>query len=416
MPGYCPASSCCLSPSPLGPPAISTKVGSQSSAANSWFFTVPGRITPGQRMTIGARYPPSQASPFWPLNGVIPPSGKLICSATLSVVNTTMVLLVWPISSIFCRTRPILSSICFMPASLTHQSLPPRSPTIASYFGDNTVTTCMRAGLYQTKNGLLVRRGSCGPGSRSPWRRFPRPPSSSVPVSAGPRRCSAGSPPFRQRTCRTGHCAVASDRSWSWIHSAGDLRNARDRRIAAWRRDGLLGGTLVDVGEAHLLHRVEVIEIAPVFLEAVRRRQRVGVISQVVLAELAGVVAEIEQELGDRRRAGPQIGGASRQLRRDHAGAHRIHAGEEGIAPGGAALHGDVVHEDRTLVPDAVDVRRLADHQAAVVDARLHPADVVAHDEEDVGLLLLRGRRRARHHDRHERSQQTEPDISGHTH
>src|SRR5262249_14245165 len=27
--------------------------------------------------------------------------------------------------------------------------------------------------------------------------------------------------------------------------------------------------------------------------------------------------------------------------------------------------------------------------QAAVVDARLHPADVVAHDEEDVGLLLL---------------------------
>src|SRR5262245_33742128 len=160
MPGYCPASSCCLSPSPLGPPAISTKVGSQSSAANSWFFTVPGRITPGQRMTIGARYPPSQASPFWPLNGVIPPSGKLICSAPLSVVKTTMVLLVWPISSIFCRTRPILSSICFMPASLTPQSFPPRSPTIASYFGDNTVTTCMRAGLYQTKNGLLVRRGS----------------------------------------------------------------------------------------------------------------------------------------------------------------------------------------------------------------------------------------------------------------
>ena len=30
---------------------------------------------------------------------------------------------------------------------------------------------------------------------------------------------------------------------------------------------------LVDVGEAHPLHRVEVIEVAPVFLEAVRRRQ-----------------------------------------------------------------------------------------------------------------------------------------------
>src|SRR6476469_5035074 len=47
-----------------------------------------------------------------------------------------------------------------MPASFTPQSLPPRSPTMASYFGDSTVTTCMRAGLYQTKNGLPVFFGS----------------------------------------------------------------------------------------------------------------------------------------------------------------------------------------------------------------------------------------------------------------
>src|SRR4029453_12978629 len=54
----------------------------------------------------------------------------------------------------------MLSSICFMPASLTPQSLPPGSPTMAMYLSDNTVVMCMRAGLYQTKNGLLVRRGS----------------------------------------------------------------------------------------------------------------------------------------------------------------------------------------------------------------------------------------------------------------
>src|SRR5215831_11164576 len=71
-----------------------------------------------------------------------------------------MVLLVWPISSTFCRTRPMLSSICFMPASLTPQSLPPCSPTIARYLSGSTVVTCMRAGLYQTKNGLLVFFGS----------------------------------------------------------------------------------------------------------------------------------------------------------------------------------------------------------------------------------------------------------------
>src|SRR6476646_4482434 len=31
---------------------------------------------------------------------------------------------------------------------------------MAMYLSDNTVVMCMRAGLYQTKNGLLVRRGS----------------------------------------------------------------------------------------------------------------------------------------------------------------------------------------------------------------------------------------------------------------
>src|SRR6266446_5856632 len=54
----------------------------------------------------------------------------------------------------------MLSSICFMPASLTPQSLPPGSPTMAMYLSFSTVVTCMRAGLYQTKNGLLVLFGS----------------------------------------------------------------------------------------------------------------------------------------------------------------------------------------------------------------------------------------------------------------
>src|SRR5262249_6752888 len=65
--------------------------------------------------------------------------------------------------------------------------------------------------------------------------------------------------------------------------------------------------------------------------------------------------------------------------------------------------------------------RRLAYHQAAVVDARLHPADVVAHDEEDVGLLLLlllllRGRRQACHRHGREQCEQTEADFPRHAH
>ena len=47
-----------------------------------------------------------------------------------------------------------------MPASFTPQSLPPLTPSIASYFGESAVTTCMRAGLYQTKKGFPVFLGS----------------------------------------------------------------------------------------------------------------------------------------------------------------------------------------------------------------------------------------------------------------
>src|SRR4030095_11478576 len=53
----------------------------------------------------------------------------------------------------------MLSSICFMPASLMPQSLPPFAPSIAAFFGESIVVMCMRAGLYQTKNGLLVFLG-----------------------------------------------------------------------------------------------------------------------------------------------------------------------------------------------------------------------------------------------------------------
>src|SRR5271169_5497983 len=90
----------------------------------------------------------------------MPPSGKLTVSAPLSVVNTTMVLSSWPICSSFASTSPMLSSNCFMPASLMPQSLPPAVPIMARYLSGSMVVTCMRAGLYQTKKGLLVFLGS----------------------------------------------------------------------------------------------------------------------------------------------------------------------------------------------------------------------------------------------------------------
>src|SRR6267142_1693230 len=207
----------------------------------------------------------------------------------------------------------MLSSICFMPASLRPQSLPPGSPIIASYFGGSTVVMCIRAGLYHTKNGLLVFFGS--------------------------------------------------------------LRSRKSM-------------TLAEISSSTVLDRSSV--SGPSSLHVMF----LGVIAEMVLAELAGVVALVEQKLCYRRGARPQPGRAAGQLRRNHSRAQRMHAGEEGVAPGGAALLGIISHEERAIVSDAVDVRRLANHQATMVDARLHNADVVAHDEDDVGLAGRRLRER----------------------
>src|SRR5579862_7695118 len=90
-------------------------------------------------------------------------------SAPLSVVKTTMVLSSWPMLCSLSSTRPMLSSICFIPASLTPQSLPPGSPTMAMYLSDSMVVMCMRAGLYQTKKGLLVFLGSLRSSQSMTW-------------------------------------------------------------------------------------------------------------------------------------------------------------------------------------------------------------------------------------------------------
>src|SRR5258708_28729615 len=95
-----------------------------------------------------------------------------------------------------------------------------------------------------------------------------------------------------------------------------------------------------------------------------------------VLAELAGGVAEIEQELCQARRAGPQIARTAGQLRRDHAPAQRMHAGDERGAPGSATLLSVVVHEDRALFRATVNVGCFPDHQTAALATLLPPTHV----------------------------------------
>src|SRR4029077_5723988 len=113
-------------------------------------------------------------------------------------------------------------------------------------------------------------------------------------------------------------------------------------------------------------------------------------IAKVILAELAGGIAQIVQELGEGRRAGRQIRNGARQLRQHHPRAVRMHSGEEGRAPGRAARLGVVSHEYAAFLRDAIYAWCFPDHQAAMIAARLHPADIIAHDEQDICFLVLR--------------------------
>src|SRR4029078_7391230 len=85
------------------------------------------------------------------------------------------------------------------------------------------------------------------------------------------RGCPVGrlAPQHRTRRCQA--------HGRSRVHGAGNLRQAWNWLIVAWRSHGLLGRRRVDVGEALPLHSVKMIEIAPKFVETVGRRQSIRV-------------------------------------------------------------------------------------------------------------------------------------------
>jgi hypothetical protein len=53
-----------------------------------------------------------------------------------------------------------------------------------------------------------------------------------------------------------------------------------------------------------------------------------------------------------------------------------------------------MIDEQQAFLGDSVDVRRAASHHAAVIGADVPDADIVAHDEEDVGRPPISPRRR----------------------
>ena len=111
-------------------------------------------------------------------------------------------------------------------------------------------------------------------------------------------------------------------------------------------------------------------------------------IADVVLAELAGGVAEVLEQAADRRIELAHAHRRAGEADLGQAGADAVLAGEERRAAGGAGLLAVVVQEAEAFLGDAVDVGRLVAHQAVAVGADVGDADVVAEDDEDVRLFL----------------------------
>lgn len=165
-----------------------------------------------------------------------------------------------------------------------------------------------------------------------------------------------------------------------------DLAVGRGPQHAA-RRAGFdeSGVVLRVVWPFRLLLGVEVVEIAEELVEAVLGRQVFVAVAEVVLAELAGGVAERLQRLRDRHVAVLQSDRRTGDADLAEAGAQADLSGDEGRAPGRAAVLRVIVGEHHAFLGDAVDIRGLVADDAEPVGADIGLADVVPEDDEDVG-------------------------------
>ncbi len=149
-------------------------------------------------------------------------------------------------------------------------------------------------------------------------------------------------------------------------------------------REVLLRGP---VGRLRLLLGVEVVEVAEELVEAVDGGQVLVEVTEVVLAELPGGIAERLEQLGDRDVLGLQADVDARHPDLAQPGPVDALAGDERRSAGGAALLAVGVGEAHALVRDPVDVRRAVAHQPVAVGAQVRDPDVIAPDDQDVRLL-----------------------------
>ena len=287
----------------------------------------------------------------------------------LSVEYMTIVSSARPWSSRNASTSPTSSSWSTMVSwySDCHRPALPRLPSL------RCVRKCMWVVLSQTKNGVSPARASVMNLSAS-----------------GTTSSSIGLHPLLGQ--RTG----VLDALGAVVVRPG-MDDAPGTEVLAEVRELLFGRVVVELG---LLLGVEVVQVAEELVEAVRGRQELVTVPEVVLAELAGGVPQGLQRGCDGRVLGtqPDVGTGHA-----HLGEPRsigVLSGDEGRPARRTALLAVVVGEPGALGGDPVDVRGPVAHQAVAVAAQVADPDVVTPDDQDVGplghgYLLSRSRQRS---------------------
>src|ERR1019366_10328513 len=98
------------------------------------------------------------------------------------------------------------------------------------------------------------------------------------------------------------------------------------------------------------------VQVAEELVETVNRRQELIAVTEMILAELTGHIAERLEQIGERRILIRQPFFRPRQPNLQKPGAHWALTGNECSAAGGAGLLAVIVGEDRAFIGDAVDV------------------------------------------------------------
>jgi hypothetical protein len=141
---------------------------------------------------------------------------------------------------------------------------------------------------------------------------------------------------------------------------------------------------------AGVFHRVEVVEVAEELIEPMHRGQELVQVAKVILAELSRGISHGLEHRGDRRRGCRHADGRASLTDRGQTGADGQHAGDEVRPARRATRLGVVVGEQHAAFGKLIEVRRPACHHAPAVSADVPDADVVTHDADDVGFLVLR--------------------------